>query len=557
MDLQGALFGDRRPLFGGRARQVTASAGVSPDPWRYRVHDGSKFPGGYGATEELITDYWTLRKRSAQLFKQNLYARALIRRLITNEINTGLHLEATPEESLLGMGKDALADWSETVEIRFGIWARNSYLCDHTEARTFGALQQVARQEALIDGDILVVLRQDQRTRLPRVQLINGGKVQTPIGMLDKAPNGNRLCHGVELDAQGRHAAYWIAQEGLTYKRLPAIGEKSGKRLAWLLYGGDKRMDDVRGEPLLSLVLQSLREIDRFRDSTQRKAVIQSLIAGFIEKTVDKPGSQPLTGAGAMRRGAAPTVDASGAPRDHNLSEVLPGLWLDELQVGEKVHAFQTSGTLEDFGTFEAAVLAAVAMSNGMPPEIFRLTFSSNYSASQAAINEFKTYLNMSRTTFGENFCDPTYQEWLYAEILARRISAPGFLEAWRDWRKYDVLGAWTAADWAGNIKPAVDLSKLVRGYKEMVDEGFITRARAARELTGMKYSKVGEQLLLENELLARANKPLAELEASKKPKPPGAAAGESVPATGRPDGGESDGAESDEADESEERLPN
>jgi hypothetical protein len=43
-----------------------------------------------------------------------------------------------------------------------------------------------------------------------------------------------------------------------------------------------------------------------------------------------------------------------------------------------------------------------------------------------------------------------------------------------------------------------------------MVAEGFITRARATRELTGMKYSRLVQQLALENVELARAHAPLA-----------------------------------------------
>jgi hypothetical protein len=53
-------------------------------PFRYSFDDGSKFAGGFGVTELLLADYWTLRQRSSQLFEQNLYARGLIRRLVTN-----------------------------------------------------------------------------------------------------------------------------------------------------------------------------------------------------------------------------------------------------------------------------------------------------------------------------------------------------------------------------------------------------------------------------------------------------------------------------------------
>jgi capsid protein len=251
---------------------IQASALPSSPVIRFTDWNGEKFPGGYGATDLILPDYWTLRARSAELYRKNLYARGVIRRLITNELNTGLHLEATPEEALLGVAEDSLADWSENVENRFAIWGKDPFVCDFAEARTFGALQAAARLEAFVCGDVLVVLRQDPRTGLPRVQLISGSSVQTPLGA--KPPPGSQIVHGVEIDSLGRQVAYWITQKDGTAKRLPAFGEKSGRRLAWLVYGCDKRLDEVRGEPLLAIVLQSLKEIDRYRDSTQRKATI-------------------------------------------------------------------------------------------------------------------------------------------------------------------------------------------------------------------------------------------------------------------------------------------
>jgi lambda family phage portal protein len=526
-----------------KLKVVTAS---SLEPWRYADQTGSKFPGGYGPTNFLIPDYWTLRARSAELFETNLYARGIIRRLVTNEVHTGLHLEATPEEAILGKPEDALADWSENVENRFALWGKDPYLCDHAERLSFGAIQQLARQEALVVGDVLVVLQQDPRTRLPRVRLINGAKVQSPL----RAPrDGNRIVHGVEVDSHGRHAAYWITQDDGTSKRLPAIGEKSGRRIAWLLYGTDRRMDDVRGKPLLALVLQSLKEIDRYRDSTQRKALVLSLLAAFVTKGEAKMGSRPIAGA-AVRNDTATTLDTSGDERTFKIAEQLPGIVIDELQQGEEPKAFQANGTTEAFGDFEEAILQTVAWTNEIPPEILRLTFSSNYSASQAAINEFKTYLNKSRTTFGENLCEPVYQEWLVAEVLAQRIEAPGLIEAWRDPLQWDVLGAWVSSDWAGNIKPAVDLSKLAAGYEKLIAMGVITRDRAARELTGTKYSKNVQKLRRENEALRDANMPIAELEAAAKPAR-AEGGGDAAPAKGAPD------PVGDDEDEDEERLPN
>lgn len=482
---------------------------TSTSPWEQSIFDGGKFAGGFGPTQLQFTDYWTLRARSSQLFTENLYARGIVRRLVTNIINTGLMPEASPDEELIGVKEDSLNDWTETVETRFGLWGKNARVCDYRKARTWGALQRAAYLEAIVAGDVLVIMRQSRQTKLPTIQLVSGSKVQNPLGEENNIRKGNKILHGVELDARGRVVAHWVKQDDNTTKRIAAFGEKTGRRLSWLVYGNDKRLDDVRGQPLLALVLQSLKEIDRYRDSTQRKAVNNSLLASFIKKTEDKMGTLPVTG-GAVRRGSVTTTE-DGEKRTFNLTSQLPGVVYEELQVGEEPVMMGGQGTDIAFGDFEEAIVQAVAWSIEIPPEILRLSFSNNYSASQAAINEFKISINMKWGDFGETFCSPIYVEWLVSETLLQKISAPGLLEAWRDPSQYDKFGAWVSADWYGSIKPSTDMLKQAKGSELMLKLGLTTHARESRVTTGTKYSQNIKRLKRENELKVEAMRPLAE----------------------------------------------
>ena len=499
-------------------------------PVRHQWHDGEKYPGGFGWTELLTADYWTLRTRSVQLFKTNIYARGIVRRLVTNIINTGLALEAVPEETILGANEDELADWAELVENRFHLWERSPALCDYCGQRSFGAVQAAAKLQALISGDVLVVLHQDPGTGLPRVRLIDGARVQSPFSSLQHQPKlaaGHVVKHGVELDAAGRHVAYWILDHDEVkaerrIQRLPAVGP-SGRRMAWLVYGTDRLLDDVRGEPMLSIMMQSLREIDRYRDAVQRKAAINAILAMFIQKDQETVGTRPLMGGAVVRGKGTVAGGAGGKPRTFNFAEMHPGFVLDELAPGEKPQGFPPTGTDEKFADFESAIVYAMAWALEIPPEILTLSFASNYSASQAAINEFKLYLNPVRAAWGDEFCQPIYVDWLLSEVLSGRISANGLLEAWRDPLKYDQFAAWTLADWSGAIKPSVDLVKQANGYQMLVEQGFISRDRATREISGTKYSQNIKKLGRENQALADAMKPIKELEASAKPAPPAA----------------------------------
>ena len=266
-----------------------------------RGFTGEKFPGGLqGAIDDLAgLDYWTLRERSANLFNFNSYAKGIVRRLVTNVINTGLTLEAIPEETILGVPEDSLVDWSENIENRFSLWWHSPDICDVKGYRKFGGLQRSIYREAIIEGDCLVILRQDPNTKLPQLQIINGSRISTPSD-LTVADENQTIVDGVVLDKNGRHLGYWVfngTDEVVddTYTYVPAYGRLTGRRNAWMVYGFDKREDGVRGVPLLSVAIQPLHEIDRYRDSAQRKAFINSMIVGFISREHHGPATLPVS----------------------------------------------------------------------------------------------------------------------------------------------------------------------------------------------------------------------------------------------------------------------
>lgn len=492
----------------GNVRPTNIS-GLAGSPAQYSIFDGDKFPGGFGPTELWLKDYWTLRQRSAQLFENNLYARGMIRRLVTNVINTGLTLEAFPEEALLGFSDGDLDDWSEDTENRFRLWCSSPFLCDYYGMSTFYQLQAEAYREALISGDVLIIMRQDERTKLPKIQLVSGDRVRSPMNRVPRKGQ-NKIYHGVEIDSNGRQVAYHITREGDEPERIPAYGPRTGRRIAWLQYGTDRRSQAVRGDPLLSIVMQSLRELDRYRDSAQRKAVINSVLAMFISKNSDKPGTMPLSG-GATRRDQVVDRTTGTEPRRFDIEGQIPGLTLQELQEGERPEAFGHNGTDINFPVFESAIVHAMAWSFEVPAEIMTLAFQNNYSASQAAINEFKMFLNRVRQDVGKGICQPVYADWLLSQVLLQRLDAPGFLDAWRDPMRHETYAAWLQSDWTGAIKPSTDLVKQARGQGMLLDRGLTTHSRAAAEITGMSFNRIVKRLRRENEQLIFAQGPVRE----------------------------------------------
>lgn len=475
------------------------------------LFDGEKYPGGLGSELDLLgIDYWTLRRRSYLLFTENRYAAGLVKRLVTNIIHRGLGLEATPNGDILGKTDEFINDWTDDVEAKFDIWAENEELVSYNYQDTFGEQQEDVYKTALLSGDCLIILRQHPILKTPTIQIVDGSSVRTPIGYKGK----NKIQHGVELDERGRHLAYWVEDAsdptGLKPKRIPAKGVKTGRRIAWMVYGAKIRVGDVRGMPMLGIILQSLKELDRYSDAEQRAAVLNSILAMMVKKGEDKVGTRPV-GRGAVRRDTVQVADssASSKPRTWNINQQLPGMVIDELQYGEEPVSFNTVRPNVNYGAFEEAMMASFAWVMEMPPNIYRLAFSSNYSASGAEINEFKIFLDKVRSRFATAVTKPIYKEWLISMVLAGLIVADGLLEAWRDKSKFLIIGAWLLSEWAGAIKPSLRRINDIKGYIAAIREGLATRDMATKEIYGRKYTTIVKRQKKENSSLVDALEPL------------------------------------------------
>lgn len=455
--------------------------------------NGDTFASSFGATiYQDVTDLPTLRARSAQLVRRSLYARGFVGRLVDNEINTGLELEATPIAELVGMSEEETTAWDSDVETRFALWGMAPGLVDSQGLRTFGALQALIRREAIIGGDVLVILDLHANAKTPVIRLAPAESVCSPAGYTP--PPTQKVVDGVEVEvASGKVLGYWVHQQGTLaslgeHTFIPASGQASGRRIAWLVYGSPRRAGEYRGEPLLSTIFQSIAEIGRYRDAALRKATINAMIAVFVEKTQDKPAGLSLA-AGAVRKGNRQLPEnGTDVSRTFAANRFNPGIVLEELQVGETVKSFGSTGTDIAFREFEQAMVLAMAWAYGIPVEVLTLTFGSNYAASQAALNEFRMYLSAARQDFGEQFCTRVYREWLLAEVLTGRIRADAWIRAMTNPAKYADALAWTCCEWSGPAKPVTDVLKTLKAYEIAQKYAWITPSQITREVFGSNF---------------------------------------------------------------------
>lgn len=475
------------------------------------VWNGDKYPHSFGHTKDFkYVDYWELRKRSLQLFVENPYCRGIIRRILRNEIFSGIVPNATPIASILFPNMDEMEreeevqKYAEQMNNAFSLYSNNYEMFDCRQQMTFGEWQNQVRMESLLCGDGVIISRINGKTGLPMWEWINGEYIRNPSNYV--CPEDHTIKHGVELDYWGRHVAYHIQTfrpNGEVWEeRIPVKGKRSGRQIAWMVYGSERMIDDVRGEPLLASVLSILKELDRYRDAEERAAVVNAMLAYFIQRPVTSTvASRPTAGFTShanFKIGGAAIPEQKRQP----IKMTEPGTVIDDLAAGETIQSFQTNRPNVNYKAFEQAILDAVCWSLEIPPEIVMMKFQSSYSASRQANNEFEVYLKYRTFKNAKDFCQIVYEEFIIQAVATGIIKLPNFLDIFQDSTRWQEKAAWLSCAWTGLSRPAVDRQKDVNASGKALDEGLTTFDIEARRTCGLSFRQVMLQRKREAKLM-------------------------------------------------------
>lgn len=449
--------------------------------------------GGGSHREDVEEHINPLRQRSRDLYYggSNI-ATGAIKRLRTNAVGTGLHLKSMINEEVLGITSEEARELEDTIEREFAHWA-NSTNCDVERIDNFYQLQQLALLNALLSGDTFALMTTTKRIGSIydlRIELVEADRVSTP----DNERVNPLFCEGVEKNKDGEVVAYHISKfhplsfadrEPREWVRVKAFGDKTGRRNVIHVMNRE-RIGQVRGVPFLSPVIESIKQLGRYTEAEILAAVINGLFTVFIEKesaSDDVPFGESLP--------EEMQVDA----QDESSIELAPGAVID-LGEGEKANMVNPGRPNPNFDPFVMAVIKQIGAALEIPYEVLIMAFSSNYSASRAAILEFFKVIKMYREWFIADFCQPIYVEWLSEAVAKGRIHAPGFFN------DPIIKDAYCNAEWNGPSAGQLDPKKEVEAAELRVQCGFSTRERETTELTGTDFYKNMKQRKREEELL-------------------------------------------------------
>ena len=476
-------------------KRIQAKAAL--DAFRMRESSSLGYTGAktrHGLTHSLSvgddTDYSLseLRNHSKSLITYTSIGAGAVYINASNTIGTGLKMQPSILEEIVPLSKKRIEDLQVQIKQRWKLWAESTD-CDYYGQLSFHQLQFLAYLSKLASGDVLVTLplsHGDRTVNQLKVRLIEADRIRNQLHQ----SNDERHINGVRLDASGRPTGVYVHPSELSLDQeatyVPFIGAKSKRCNAFLAYT-PRRPGEYRGKPFLSPVTETIKKLDRYFESEITASEVNSLFGLFI-KTPTGEASSILGKTPITRNREEPAAEQP----DYSLE---PGVVLQG-RPGEEVTSFDPARPNTAFGDFIKSSLVLIGMGLQIPYEILIQFFSSSYSASKAAQNEYWKTVRRDRADFA-HVCQMIYEEWLAEEVLQGHIDCPGFFD------DLSLRRAYAHASWVGiapgQINPAVE----VRAAVERVNAKLSSRKKEAAAL-GFDLDEVLDDLHDEAEEIKR-----------------------------------------------------
>lgn len=443
--------------------------------------DGEKTPGELGVVNVNIPDHTRLRYRSYDAYDKIDTIKNIAGTFFKYIVGSGLKIQVEPNVKVLKLEgvSDDLTKFSDDTQARFNVWANSKFssyngMVDLHDSAADGF------KTAFLGGDVLVVNRIEKGNLT--VEVIDGQHIVQPYFDNDHLKavkaRGNFVKHGIEYNDKRQHIGFFVnvkSKDSFITETLyiPAKGKTTGRTLAWMVYGDKQRIDHLRGIPKTAAIIEKANKLDRYSEAAVGKAEEAANLMMAIEHTVDSTGENPF--AKAMTK----KLNAGGAEESVSSYELADGVANKITQSTSKTAVNLPQGaSLKSFNTdietkfegFHSAIFDTLSASADVPPEVALQKYSSNYSASRAAIGAWEYVVDINRGNFSKNFYKPIYSLWLEVEVLKNKISAPGLIKGMNE-KNLMLIAAYSGCRFIGKKMAHIDPLKEVKAARAILGD--------------------------------------------------------------------------------------
>jgi len=422
-----------------------------------------------------LPDLGALRARSRDLTRNAPLARGAVSTVTTNVVGSGLRLQARIDREVLngiiGTTDEEFDAFERQLEREFAFWA-NSPDADASRHLSFAGIQELAFRSCLTSGDVFIVRRFIPRPggRLSTaLQVIEADRIANPLGQID-TPD---MAGGVQRDQFGAAIAYRVLRMhpgDVRYWKdeadmIPAWGSSGLPNVIHLMTV--ERPSQIRGIPYLAPVIETLKQLDQYREAELMAAVVGAMFTVFIK-----------------------TEDGAELPvqNDHDKDfKMAPGAILS-LRQGEDISTACPQRPNQAFDPFTNAILQQIGVALEIPYELLVKHFTASYSAAQAALVEAWKFFYARRAWLSVNLCQPVYAAVITEAVASGRIRAPGFLG------DPFIRAAYLGSNWVGPPRGQIDQLKEVNAAVARVNAGFTTIADECAAISGGDFERTHAQ---------------------------------------------------------------
>lgn len=449
-----------------------------------RSFDGEKNMGEVGPAIDYIPAHQVLTIRSWQAFLDSDIAQLILKKFFLWIVGSGLKLQTQPNEVVLksqGINFNS-ENFNEITESYWSLWSQ-SKISGYGGMMSFAELESEIYKSSKVGGDVLVIMRYENNA--VNVQAIDGSALCNPPG--SSAAIAGKIVDGVEIAENGiTHLAYHIRTKWGKYERIPARSEATGFTTAFLVYGSRYRLNTVRGLPVISVVLETIKQMDRYKGAALGSAEERVKVAYQIVHDINSGGLSPLEGkiGRAMDLGddadigymeSEATADHVAASTNKTTFNMYPGSKLEALDSDMELN-------FEPFFKTNADLTCAAI---GIPPNIAFSLYTDSFSASRAATKDFDNTMVVERTFFKRQCHQRVFDFWFYMMVITGKIQAPGYLESLRK-KNWMVQESYQAIRLSGPLFPHIDPLKEAKAEREKLGPALarmpLTTVEAATE---------------------------------------------------------------------------
>jgi lambda family phage portal protein len=399
------------------------------------------------ADSEILTSLRILRARSRQLVRDNEYAKNAVRLIMNNVVGNGIGMQA----QVMSAGGKLQAKINDSIEGTYAEWSKKK-TCHVAGMLSFSEIERLCMVQLVTSGEAIV-----RKIRRP----FGGGNIPLALEVMEadqlldnwqtaRAPNGNAIRMGVEIDEWHRPVAYWFSPkhpgdyqfttfEPSRFVRVPA------EDIIHLYIV--ERWPQSRGEPWFHAALKTLHNVGGYEDAEIVKARASANIVGFIRSP------EPLA--------------SDGTVNGRKVLDTEPGTW-QTLLPGEDVAGFAPNTPNPAVDPFLRYMLRKMAAGIGVSYESMSRDYSqSNYSSSRLALLDDRDLYRMVQGFICRNLREDIHREFLDAAVLVGAVKVGN--DYFSNSAKYQAV-RYKPRGWSW-----IDPAKEVAAYKMAVRSGFMT----------------------------------------------------------------------------------